>query len=188
MKKIISFSTKEELNIYMSPQRQQLLRVMHINGRPMTAKMLADKLCISASSASHHISKLMQLKLIEEDHTEVINGITAKYFRLADVTVSVGIHKDDGLFDEKNALVQNFLQNTLNGLLRGKEYARSIGIPEDDMKNLGDCIGGVVHLKPEDAQALLELIRKFTDEHEAYSEGTEPWEFAVIFYKSGFES
>jgi DNA-binding transcriptional ArsR family regulator len=188
MKKIIALSTKEELNIYMSPQRQQLLRAMHLNGMPMTAKMLAGRLGISASSASHHISKLIQLKLIEEDHTEVINGITAKYFRLADVTVSIGIQKDDGLFDEKNALLQNLLQNTLNGLIRGKEYARSIGISQDDMKNLGDCISGVVHLKPEDARALLELIRKFTDEHEAYSEGTEPWEYSVIFYKSGFES
>lgn len=184
--KIISLSTKEELKIYMSPQRQQLIRSMGIEGKPMTAKTLSDKLKISASAVTHHISKLKQLGVVEEDHTEVINGITAKFFRLTDVTVRIGAQLDDGLFGERNVIIQNILQNTLDGLYRGIERARSIGIPQEDLKDYGDVLSGVLHLKPEDARELMELIRKYIEEHELYSEGTQPWEYALILYNSGF--
>lgn len=186
-KKIISLSTKEELSIYMSPQRQQLLRVMRIAGLPMTAKALADKLGISASSAAHHISKLSGLGVVEEDHTEMINGIRARYYRLTDVTVNIGQQLDDGLSGERNAILQNMLQNTLSGLYGGIEAARRTDIPEEDMKNYGDCLGGVVYLKPDDSQKLLELIRNYLDEHETFTEGAHPWEYALILYNAGFK-
>jgi hypothetical protein len=52
MKKVV-LTTKEELNIYMSPTRQQLLRLLNVANTPMTPKMLSDKLQISASSVQH---------------------------------------------------------------------------------------------------------------------------------------
>ncbi|NLT49026.1 MAG: helix-turn-helix transcriptional regulator, partial [Clostridiales bacterium] len=73
--KRIKLTTKKELNIYMSPVRQQLLRQLSIANGPMTPKMLSDSLGISPSSVQHHIRKLSELELIELDHTEVINGI-----------------------------------------------------------------------------------------------------------------
>lgn len=183
-KKIIQLSTKEQLNIYMSPQRQQLLRVMGVYGAPITAKGLADKLGISASSAAHHINKLKQLGVVEDDHTEVVNGIVAKFFRLADVTVSIGSDMDDGLSGERGAVIQNILQNTLNGYNRSIEFARNSGKPGGLLKDYGDCLSGVLHLMPEDARGLMEFIRKYIDEHETYSQGTEPWEYALIIYNS----
>lgn len=184
--KIISLSSKEELKVFMSPQRQQLLRVMRINGKPMTAKMLADKLGISASAVTHHISKLKQLGVVEEDHTETINGIAAKFLRLTDVTVRIGAQINDGLFDERNVIIQNILHDTLDGLYRGAEWARNVGISEDSMKDYGDVLSGALHLKPEDACELMEIIRNYIKEHETYSEGTQPWEYALILYNSGF--
>lgn len=184
--KIISLSSKEELNIYMSPQRQQLLRIMRIAGKPMTAKALADRLGISASSAAHHISKLVRLEVVEQDHTETVNGILARYFRLADATVSIGSHKEDGLGGERNVIIQNMLLNTLNGMNEGIKWARRSGIPNESLGDYGDCISGVMHLKPEDARELLKLIKKYINSHEKYEGGTQPWEFALILYNSGF--
>lgn len=186
MQKIISLSSREELKIYMSPQRQQLLRAMRIAGKPMTGKALADNLGISASSAAHHISKLTELGIVEEDHTETINGILARYFRLADVTVNIGQQLDDGFAGERTALIQNMLLGALNGMKKGLEWAKRNGIPNESLGDYGDCISGVMHLKPEEARELLKLIREYLDNHEKHEEGTQPWEFALILYNSGF--
>jgi DNA-binding transcriptional ArsR family regulator len=185
-KKIIPLSTKEELSIYMSPQRQQLLRIMGIEGKPMTAKRIADRMGVSASSATLHINKLAALGIVEEDHTERINGILARYYRLADVTVNIGGQRDDGLRGERRVVMQNMMLNTLRGLESGLEHARKTGVSEDTLQENGDFLSGVLHLRPEDAGGLMELIRKYIDEHETYSEGTEPWEYSLIVYNSGF--
>jgi DNA-binding transcriptional ArsR family regulator len=185
MEKVISLSTKEELSIFMSPQRQQLLRVMRLCGKPMTAKALADKLGISASSASHHISKLMQLGIIEEDHTEVINGIVARFFRVADVTVNIGQQLDDGLAGERSAVVQNILLNTLDGMNKRLEYAKQTGIPAERLHEYGDFLSGVVHLSQKDAEQLMGFLRDFIESHKAPSGDTQPWEYALILYDSG---
>ncbi len=184
--KIISLSTKEELKVYMSPRRQQLLRVMRAEGQPVTAKRIADALGISASSASHHISKLSGLGIVEEDHTELINGILARYYRLADVTVNIGIQLDDGLESERNAVTQNILLNALKGMNKGIAHAKSSGIPPGRLHEYGDVLSGVVHLTPEDSQKLLKLIRDYIDAHKQYRQGAEPWEYALILYNSRF--
>jgi DNA-binding transcriptional ArsR family regulator len=184
--KTISLSAKEDLKIYMSPQRQQLLRVMRIEGHPVTAKRIADVLGISASSASHHISKLAGLGVIEEDHTEIINGILARYYRLADVTVNIGLQLDDGLEGERNAVTQNILLSTLRGMSKGIERAKRSGIPPDRLHEYGDVLSGAIHLTPEDSQKLLTMIRGFIEAHKQKQQGTEPWEFALILYNSGF--
>jgi DNA-binding transcriptional ArsR family regulator len=185
MKKIVSLSTKEELGIFMSPQRHQLLRAMRLYGRPMTAKMLSDKLGISASSASHHISKLMKLGIVEEDHTEIVNGIVARFFRTADVTVNIGQQLDDGLAGERTAIAQNILLNTLRGMNETIERAKAAGIPAQRLREYGDFLSGVVHLSPEGSASLLAMIRDFIDTHENASQHTQPWEYALILYNSG---
>ncbi len=184
--KIISLSTKEELKIYMSQQRQHLLRVMRIAGKPMTAKAVADKLGISASSAAHHLSKLLQLGVVEEDHTETINGILAHYFRLADVTVNIGLQFDDGLIGERTVVIQNMIFSTLKGMNGVLKWAKRNGVPDENLGEYGDCINGVLHLKPKDARELFKIIREYIDNHEQYEDGTQPWEYSLILYNSGF--
>lgn len=185
MNRTVSLSTKEELSIFMSPRRQQLLRVMRLSGEPMTAKALADKLGISASSVAHHISKLIKLGIIEQDHTEVINGIVARFFRTADVTVNIGQQLSDGLAGERSAVVQNILLNTLNGMNEGLARAKKLGIPAERLPEYGDFLSGVVHLTPEDAAQLLALINEFIESHKTPSRQTQPWEYALILYNSG---
>ncbi len=184
VEKVISLSTKEELKVYMSPQRQQLLRVMRIEGEPVTAKRVADRLGISASSAAHHISKLADLGVVEEDHTQMINGIRARYFRLADVTVSIGMQLEDGLADERIAITQNLLLNTFKGMLTAMESAKTSGIPSDKLHEYGDVLNGALQLTPEDSRELLRLIRDYIENHNTKRDNTKPWEYALILYNA----
>lgn len=180
-RKTITLSTQEDLKIFMSPQRQKLIREMHIDGRPMTAKAIADMLNISPSSAKHHIGKLEQLGLIELDHTKTINGILARYYKLTDVTVCIGQQLDDDLSSERNIIVQNILMNTLEGF----RQLSNTDIPDESLHNYGDFASGVVHLTPSDSQKLLQMIRDFIETHEVRTEDTEPWEYALILYNAG---
>ena len=60
MEKII-LSGKRELDIYVNPQRQNLLRCMRIASIPLTPKGIADRIGVSASSVQHHIRKLLEI-------------------------------------------------------------------------------------------------------------------------------
>jgi len=51
MKKIV-IASKKDLLTYMNPVRQELLRFLMVSREPMTSKMLADRLQISASGTA----------------------------------------------------------------------------------------------------------------------------------------
>lgn len=183
-KKTITLSTQEDLKIFMSPQRQKLIREMRISGSPMTPKSIADMLGISPSSAQHHIKKLMQLGLIELDHTKLVNGIQARYYKLTDVNVSIGMQLQDELSDERNIIMQNRLINVLHGFRKLSDAK----IPFDSKQNYGDFSSGVLHLTPSDSKELLDIIRNYISTHETRTEDSEPWEYALILYNAGVTS
>lgn len=185
-KEIIMLSTREELKIFMSPLRQQLIRAMRIEGDPMTAKALSDMLGISASSVQHHLRLLQKLGLVELDHTKMIHGIRARYFRLCDVDVSIGAKKaGDALGGERMVVIQNLINNALDGLSKRADQALQAGIPWEELKKTGDFLSGVVHLTRADAAELMRVILEFIEKHEKKADDTQPWEYALILYNTG---
>lgn len=178
--KTITLSTQEELKIYMSPQRQNLLRHLRISKSTMTPKNLADIMEISPSSVQHHIKKLLQLGVVELDHTEVINGINARYYKLADVNVSIGSPNGDDLSNERIIIMQNILKDTLSGIIKLAEA----DIPEPEIADQGDFFSGAVYLTSDDSKKLLKLIREFILSHETKSKGTQSWEYALMLYNA----
>jgi DNA-binding transcriptional ArsR family regulator len=182
--KTITLTTREDLKVFMSPLRQELLRILEINGRPMTAKALADKLNISASSVQHHIKKLAGLGLVAPDHTEMINGITASFFRLEDVTVSIGGQITDDLTNERSAVIKNVVGRKLEAYLKGFEAAKAKGISMDNLSRYGDVRTGVLHLSPSDAKELFGIISDYIAGHAKAGEGKAAYEFALVLYNA----
>ncbi len=177
-------SSKEDLKIFMSPLRQELLRVMGVNGSPMTAKAVADRLHISASSAQHHIRKLMSLGLIEQHHTESINGIQAVFFNLTQTDVSIGYQLPDGLHNERNIISQNILRRTFERFIQGTQSTNFKELSADEIKQLGDMFSGIVYLKPQDARQLFSLVTDFISAHSVWTEGTNAYEYVMIAVNS----
>lgn len=178
--KTITLSTHEELKIYMSPQRQNLMRHLRTSKNPLTPKKLADLMEISASSVQHHIRKLIQLGVVELDHTEIINGINARYYRLTNVTVSIGSPNDDRLSSERITIMQNILKDNLDGIIKLSE----MDIPKTEMANLGDFLSGAVYLTNDDSRKLMKLIKNFILSHETKAKDTQPWEYALMIYNA----
>lgn len=185
MKKI-TLSTREELNIYMSPMRQQLLRALNLTNAPMTPKMLADKLQISASGVQHHIKKLMLLGLLELDHVERINGITASYYKHALVTVQIGLSLDDGLTAQREVLVQDSIAQIYDGF--NKQMKKRVSLQGDaDINSLakwGDILTGVIHLEQKESEELMRFVATFLEQHATATTTSSPWEYAIIAYNA----
>jgi len=175
----IVLTGKKELDIYMNPQRQNILRCMQIHGTPMTAKQIADQIGISASSVQHHIRLLKELGLVEQSHTEQIHGITATYFRVLPVNVRIGSFMADEYSNQRIALLQTSLNSVFNGFV---DYCGTAPAPTDRAVQFGDMLSGITHLKPEEATELYAMIGAFLEAHEIPAEHTSAWEYALIAY------
>jgi len=172
----IVLSGKRELDIYINPQRQKLLRCMRIAGAPMTPKQLSDRVGISPSSVQHHIRKLLELGVVELAHTEQVHGITARYYRVSPRDVSIGVLSRDELGEERLAWVQCALAAVLSG------YADYVRKGATEGEQFGDALTGVIRLTNDEARELYGLVRGFLQEHEREGKPGAPWEYALIAY------
>lgn len=181
----IVLSTDKELKILMSPIRQKIIKIMSREGKPVTSKHLADKLNISPSSAQHHIKQLQQVGIVELDHTEVINGITARYLKLSEKTVSIGQNINDDLSSERDVLARSILNKSYNGY-KGLITERRQLIAEEYRKGnkIADQMTGVVHLTTKEANELFNIIDGFIKKHSKASDDTHPFEYALIAYQA----
>ena len=175
----IVLSGKRELDIYMNPQRQNLIRCMQIASVPMTPKQLSNLLGISPSSVQHHIRQLVELGLVELDHTELIHGITASYYRILPKTVQIGSLVNDDLSHMRTALMQANITRIFSGF---SDYCLATVQSTVGSEQFGDMLTGISHLTPAEATELYGMIRAFLAAHEESASGTSPWEYALIAY------
>lgn len=179
--KVVRLETKKELEIYMNPTRQELLRLLALNPDGMTPKMLSDRLSISASGVQYHINKLESLGLVALGRTQMINGITAKYYKAQNVTVSIGLAADDGTEPNRRAILQNAISRVHEGFYAQIDQMKA---EDTELSELGDCMSGILHLSRQEAKELLCLIRGYVEAHSAAEEKTSPWEYALILYNA----
>jgi len=181
----IVLSTDKELKILMSPIRQKIIKIMSREGKPVTSKYIADKLNISPSSSQHHIKQLQQIGIIEFDHNEVINGITARYLKLTEKTVSIGQDRNDDLASERDVLARSILSKTYDGYKELINEKRQLLAEEYRKGNkFADQLTGVVHLSSEEANELFDIIDNFIKKHSKASENSHPYEYALIAYRA----
>ena len=181
----IVLDTDKELKILMSPIRQKIIKIMSLEGKPVTSKYIADKLNISPSSSQHHIKQLQQIGIIEFDHSEIINGITAKYLRLSEKTVSIGQDINDDLTSERDILARSILNKTYNGYKELINEKRQLLSEEYRKGNkFADQLTGVVHLSTKEANELFDIIDDFIVKHSKASDNSHPYEYALIAYRA----
>ncbi len=184
IKRIVKLQTEADFRIYMLPLRQKILRLLRIQGKALTSKQIADKLGISPSSARHHLLRLMDLGLVEHDHYEMVNGIQANYLRSADVTVSIGGGRTDGLYQEREELISALVCDTLANFQKTMR-ANASTKEQNGMPFLGDLFSGIAHLSQKDATDFYTMARDFLERHALPQEESDaPWELACIFYNT----
>ena len=185
----IVLTGKRELDIYVNPQRQRLLRCMRLAQTPRTAKWLADEMGISASAVQHHLKKLMELGIVAISHTERIHGITASYYKALSVTVSIGGARGGLLKDENAGQRLALMQNSVSAALQGfSEYCKNSVECAEEKAQHGDVLSGIIYLSPGEARELYGMVRAYLDARGTGGEGGEPWEYALIAYPARREA
>lgn len=74
--------TDEEIKIVSDPYRMKIISTFSRMNRPSTVKEIADNMGEVPAKVHYHVKKLLSIDLLELDHTETINGIIAKYYKL----------------------------------------------------------------------------------------------------------
>ena len=181
VKRSLEITTREQLDIYMNPQRQRLLHEMQLAGRPLTCKQLSRTMGISASSVTHHMRKLEELGLVEVDHTEVVRGITARFWRAVPTDVSLRGAEPGDLQEEKMLLTDYLNQQVFAGFRR---YAASGEVAREGELGLahGELRCGVAYLTEDEAREFQRLVADFLAAREEPREGAAPWEFSFTCY------
>lgn len=176
--KSIEITTKKQLDIYMNPQRQRLLKSMELEGKPMTPKQLSQVLEISPSSVTYHLKKLEELGLVELHHTEMIRGICARFYQKVPVTINLGAGEEGDLKREKETLMDYMINDIYNGF---KGYMNDLTEEEKSAVH-GDIKHGVYYLTKTEAAELQKMIGRFLESHTLPKEDAEPWEVALLAY------
>lgn len=179
MSKEITITTRKQLDIYMNPQRQRLLKCMDIKGEPMTPKQISNILEISPSSVTFHLKKLEELGLVELDHTEMIKGICAKYYKRVRARVNLNGGIQDDLKEEREVLADYMMNETWNGF---KSYMHSLHLKEDSQPVTADTRISILYMTEEEARELKDIIMKFEEKYNKPKEGALPWEVAFLAY------
>ncbi|NBK24332.1 MAG: ArsR family transcriptional regulator [Spirochaetia bacterium] len=170
--KTLLLKTDKDLQIFMHPKRQQILHLLSVNAS-MTAKQISDALAMQPSSAKHHLLRLQELGLVEVDHTELIHGITATFYRKTLVTVSFA-----SLGAEKQKLVSDFIDKQV----RDDLYAKPRTHTDESGHFMADQLSGVVHLSEKEADQVYRLIRTFLAKHEKHGEGKKAYAYSLVAY------
>ena len=78
MKEVHILNTLEEINLVSDPIRLKIIITLGTTAK--TAQDLSDALGVSRSKIHYHLRLLEDNGIVEVVHTELINGITQKYF------------------------------------------------------------------------------------------------------------
>jgi len=176
----IYLTTEKQIRIYMFPLRQKILKLMNLEGKPMTAKQIADQLSITPSSAKHHILKLEEISLVTLDHQELINGISASYYKTTGKNVSIGQNFNDAFSAERDAYVKNNIYRAYN------DYQSLVNANRQNKTDamVGDLISGIVHLTDKQAREIHDVILEFMQKNRESNAKTNPWSFTILAYNS----
>ena len=110
MKDVHVLNSLEEINVVSDPIRLNI--IMNLGLTPKTAQDLSDKMGVSSSKIHYHLKILEENGIIEVVDTELINGITQKYF----LPVAKAFIPNSEIFNK------NLEKNIFNFKIDAKDY------------------------------------------------------------------
>lgn len=163
-----TISTEEELKIFSDPYRLKIINVFQENEQPLTVKGCADIMGEVPAKVYYHVQKLIRIEILELDHTKIINGIKAKYYKLVKRRFNIRLDNQNQQ-DMYNSLnhVQNFLVKLLDDFRDDMIKATREAVDKniEDETEVGMLTGNNVYLTEEEYKKVTETMIKITDDH-----------------------
>lgn len=171
MKEFITLKTMKEIKIISHPLRMKILKNYYSFSKPATVTQIAVHMGEVPANIHYHVMKLIEIAVLELDHTEVVNGIIAKFYKPTAHTIK--IEDDDEVMDkdrisEYDILVSNYFDENKRSFLKILEKESS---HEKQQKEV-PLISTTLHLTDSDYQGLLDYLKELSVKYNKSSEDT----------------
>jgi len=164
MKNQKTLTTLEEIKAFSDPYRMQILSCIKSLGNSSTVKQIADKMGETPAKIHYHVKKLEKVGILCLDHTEEVNGIIAKYYRITAHKFEI---KREGI---DPAIQKAFLNETQRMISAMYERSKQTIIEQlekegNSSSQFGDIGMTDVYFTESEAQELKDMIHRFYEEH-----------------------
>ena len=154
--------TEEAFDIIYHTYRMKIIDAFgSTEGMVATFKQIADLLGDNSSKVTYHGKMMIKIGLLVPDHTEKINGIIAKYYRLVSDIFKISFgDKNDPIMRKK------FMKSQANVVLNGLEHIHDM---VSDLNHDSRSIAFVmneIYLTKEEQHELWQTLEKFAAKKE----------------------
>lgn len=150
-----------EIKIISNPIRMRVLKNYYMIGKPATVKQMAIFMGEVPANIHYHVKKLLEIHVLELDHTESVNGITAKFYKPTAKSIKIDDENNtisDGYINEKEIIVSNIFDDGKKEFLKslkahrndeekGTLFASSIELTESEYEEIVTYITDLVENK-----------------------------------------
>ena len=180
MSKIIDLEHRNQFRALLNPVRQEIVHILRLSGRPMSANAIAVRLNLSPTSAQGHLKKLVDIGLICTIEKKDAKGRKLVFYRLDDVDIRLNLGRKDIFQGEREALAANLVDGIFRQLMTSTQAH-----PEDQLHHYSRLFFGAVHLSAEKRTELMGIVERFLHEHGTITDkDVEHWEYVVMAYRS----
>ena len=183
MEYTVELEEKKQLRVMLNPVRQEMVHLLRLVARPLSANEVAGRMQLSPSAAHSHLNKLVKIGLVSAREGTRRDGSNTTYYQMRDVRLRLCLGRKDGFQGEREALAANLVDSTFRSLL-DNVYRYE----EQELKDYGVLRFGALHLDTAQRKELMELVTDYLEQHGALRpEAEEHWEYVVLAYRAGEE-
>lgn len=177
MSKVIELEERNQFRMLLHPVRLEMIRMLRLTGRPLTANDAARLLSLSPLAAKGHLEKLAALGLAETRTETDGQGRKRVLYSPADVELRLNLARKDAFQGEREALAAEFADAVFRDTL---ETARRYSEAEAEENCLFSV--GAAHLTRREREELAGLVRDYLSTHRVPTPEAEEehWEFVLM--------
>ena len=180
MDNTIDLVEKRQFRVMLNPVRQEMIHLLRLIARPVSAKYVAERMQLSPSAAYGHLNKLVDLGLVSAREGTRRDGSKTTYYQARNVKLRLCLGRKDAFQGEREALAANLVDSTFRRMLDNVyQY------DEEIVPNYSILRFGALHLDTAQRAELMEIVERYLKEHgDSRPEAEEHWEYVLMAYRS----
>lgn len=179
----IALVEKKQFKVILNPARQEMIHLLRLVARPLSANHIAELMRLSPSATHSHLNKLVKMGLVLALEGTRRDGSKTTFYQIRDVKLRLCLGRKDAFQGEREALAANLVDSTFRSMLECTHLYDEQQLPDHSVLSFG-----ALHLDTAQRKELMELVERYLEEHGAPRHETEEhWEYVILAYRAGKE-
>lgn len=177
----IDLVEKKQFRVILNPVRQEMVHLLRLVARPLSANEVAERMQLSPSAAHSHLNKLVKMGLVAVREGTRRDGSKTAFYQMRPVKLQLHLGRKDAFQGEREALAANLVDSAFRTMLDNIYRCEEEQVPNYSLFRFG-----ALHLDTEQRREMMELVERYLEEHGALRpEAEEHWEYVVLAYRAG---